>query len=151
MLRLSVQIKGLDKVIEQLDSTKEVLTNLEPEMQFMGAYLIDFFSNDVFETEGQIINENWSDLSPKYQLWKAKNYPGRGILERTGALRHGFEALPTATYCIIRNTVDYAKDMEFGTEYVPPRIFLKLDQERARVIREIIIDSLNTRVKEAIG
>ncbi len=29
----------------------------------------------------------WAPLSPKYAAWKAKHYPGKGILQRTGALR----------------------------------------------------------------
>lgn len=150
MLSLNVTINGLQEVKKQLDSTGEVLKDFKPEMELIGDFLVDFFSNAVFETEGSILGENWEPLSDKYFEWKTKNYPGRGILERTGALRHGFEAIPTATYCIIRNGVPYGVHLEFGTERMPARVFLKLDQERAEIVRDMIIDSLNDRIKDAI-
>ena len=151
MLSLNVTIDGLQKVMQQLDATGEVLKDFKPEMELIGDFLVDFFSNAVFETEGQIIGENWAPLSEQYQEWKTKNYPGRGILERTSKLRQGFEAIPTATYCIIRNAVPYGVFAEFGTSKMPPRVFMKLDQERGVIIRDMIIENMNNRIKEAIS
>lgn len=40
-----------------------------------------------FETEGEATGQRWANLSPAYEQWKLKHYPGRKILERTGALK----------------------------------------------------------------
>lgn len=150
MLQLKISLKNLDKVLNQLDATGEVLNDLFPEMEKVGNYLVDFFSNAVFETEGGIIDESWAELSDKYEKWKNDHYPGRGVLERTGELRQGFEALPTSTYCVIQNDKDYGIFHEYGTDRMPARVFLKLDQERSTIIRDMIVESLNDRVAEAI-
>lgn len=40
-----------------------------------------------FETEGSFAGHAWSPLSPDYAARKASLYPGKGILQATGALR----------------------------------------------------------------
>ncbi len=40
-----------------------------------------------FNTEGGFGGQGWAQLSADYAAWKARHYPGRKILSRTGALR----------------------------------------------------------------
>lgn len=40
-----------------------------------------------FDSEGGYGAGGWAPLSPRYAAWKQQQYPGRGILEATGALR----------------------------------------------------------------
>lgn len=40
-----------------------------------------------FETEGGFGGERWAPLSSAYAIEKERQYPGRGILVRTGAMR----------------------------------------------------------------
>lgn len=41
-----------------------------------------------FAAEGRGPNAgSWAALSPAYEAWKGEHYPGKGILERTGAMR----------------------------------------------------------------
>lgn len=150
MLALTFKVEGLEKVRRQLDATGEVLKDFEPEMAFIGEFVVDFFSNAVFETEGNIIGESWAPLSEQYHEWKLKNYPGRGILERTSKLRKSFHALPASDYCIIYNDAGYGGALQSGTDKMPPRVFMKIDDERGTIIRDMIIESLNDRVQEAM-
>jgi phage gpG-like protein len=151
MLSFTVEFTGLQEVLAQLDATKDVLTDLQPEMAEIGAYLVDFFTNDVFETEGDVIGESWADLSEKYNRQKIKQYPGRGTLERTGTLRHGFQAIPEAMACVLLNPTPYGIFHELGTSKMPARVFMKFDEERVSIIRDMILESVNQRVKDAIG
>lgn len=40
-----------------------------------------------FETEGAFGGQKWADLSEPYATWKAANFPGKGILQRTGDMK----------------------------------------------------------------
>lgn len=41
----------------------------------------------LFRQEGETLDEaRWAELSPAYETWKDKTFPGRGILELTGKL-----------------------------------------------------------------
>ena len=60
------------------------ITNLTPEFKKTGDYLMNVFANQSFESEGAIYGMKWPELNQHYRLWKAKAYPGKGILERTG-------------------------------------------------------------------
>jgi len=39
-----------------------------------------------FNTEGGYGSGGWKGLSPNYEAWKARNYPGKPILQRTGRM-----------------------------------------------------------------
>src|ERR1700719_245855 len=152
MLSFKITITGIDRVIQQLDSTREVLTDLYPEWQIVGDYLVIFFSNDVFETEGSVFGEPWADLSPSYAIWKGKNYPGRGILERTGTLRYGFIAQPSSNFLIIANNTPYGAAFKIPKKSnMPARVFMRIDSERADIINNLILESLNQRISDSIG
>jgi len=48
----------------------------------------DFYAleKDQFRSEGKEGGEGWKELSPAYAAWKQAQFPGKPILERTGAL-----------------------------------------------------------------
>jgi phage gpG-like protein len=48
----------------------------------------DFYAQvkDQFKTEGAAGGEKWQELSPEYAGWKAVNFPGKPILQRSGDL-----------------------------------------------------------------
>ena len=47
-----------------------------------------------FDSEGAYGSGGWAPLSPAYAAWKERHYPGKPILERTGALRHALTQRP---------------------------------------------------------
>lgn len=145
-LSITLQVSSLNEAMTKLGEIKDVISDLTPEWTLVGEYLIDFEEQDVFETEGNVFNESWAPLSEAYQIWKSKNYPGRGILEASGTLRYAFESLPSADYLILSNPTPYGGYLEYGTANLPARVFLKLDDERLRIIRQMIIDSLENRI-----
>jgi hypothetical protein len=40
-----------------------------------------------FESEGGFAGQPWASLSPSYAAWKSAHYPGKPILQATGAMR----------------------------------------------------------------
>lgn len=84
-----------------------------------------------FDSEGRGPNKGtWAQLSERYATWKALNYPGARILERTGALR---EALTSSSSSYARREiqtdqfnfgtvgVEYASFHQSGTDFMPDR------------------------------
>lgn len=65
-----------------------------------------------FEAEGNGPSGGWAALSPKYAERKEREWPGKPILERTGALR---EALTSDSSSHARRIIS-ADMVDFGTE-----------------------------------
>lgn len=57
----------------------------------------------------------WAQLSERYEAWKALNYPGAGILERTGQMH---EALTSSSSPFARREIS-TDEFDFGTINVP--------------------------------
>lgn len=97
-----------------------------------------------FQTEGQHASGGWPALSPAYRVWKEKNYPGKPILQRSGAL---FKALterpfgsehigPSSMSIGVGDEIPYAKYHQQGTAKMPRRRPLELTaQARNRMMK----------------
>lgn len=146
MINIQVQVTGIDEWIAKLKSISDGIADLTPEYEAVGNHLVPFFENDVFETEGGAIDQDWAPLSATYDAWKTVHYPGRGTLERTGTLRYGFSAISTAQYLLIQNKAPYAGYIQYGTSRMPARIFMAITDNMNSTIRQMIIDSLSARL-----
>jgi phage gpG-like protein len=149
MIKINVNVNpgDLANVGNKLDHIKSVLSDFTPELEIVGQYLVQFFENEVFETEGAIFGEPWQMLMEATQAYKNRLYPGRGILEETGTLRYGFELMTTSQYCLVSNPVEYGKYHMTGTSRMPARVFMKIDDERAQTVGEKFSESLYNRLK----
>ena len=94
-LYFSLDIDGTRELSRRLHGLLNRVTNLEPAFKVMAAdwsttMAAKFDSGGAFEAgtdaEGNP-NPPWQPLSQRYGAWKARHYPGRGLLIRTGALR----------------------------------------------------------------
>jgi len=82
-----------------------------------------------FRTEGASgPSGRWKALSPRYATWKAKNYPGRKILELTGALKGSLVGDGPGSIVsygdnsvFIGSSVPYAEYHQTGTSKMPAR------------------------------
>lgn len=79
-----------------------------------------------FDSEGATMSGGWSALSPKYGKWKARNYPGRGILVRSGDLRESLAGKLgirefNRTSMTIGTAIPYASFHQHGTRTMPAR------------------------------
>lgn len=83
-----------------------------------------------FEAEGRGVTGAWKPLSSQYEEWKRKNYPGRPILQRTGAMYEGLTASDSPfsareangdSYSFGTRGVTYASYHQTGTHRMPAR------------------------------
>lgn len=99
----------------------------------------------VFSTEGEAGAGKWAPLSEKYAAWKARRYPGRPILQRTGRLeasltdRHAegarYEATPKSL--TIGSTVKYGIFHQTGGDHLPQRKEIALPEPVKRELMRI--------------
>ena len=147
MLKITINVSGDKKVIKQIRKIESEFRTWRPELKKVGDFLKDFYSNAVFETEGGVFGSRWSPLSPRYELWKRKNFAGRGILERSGAMRRGFIADVGNTSLQIKNDVFYSRYHQKG-EGVPKRVMAQLDRKRQKEVVDVFKKGVITRLKK---
>lgn len=150
MLQVSIQIQGDKKTIARLKRAGVNITDFSEELRAVGEYLRDFVGRLVFETEGGILGARWAPLSEPYGFRKRTEYPGRGILERTGRLRRSFLFKSTATMVLLYNPTPYLKKHQFGIG-VPRRVIYQVDKERADQATKIVEEGMRGRVRRAFG
>lgn len=144
MLKLRFQIEGVTEMSRVIRGIDDKANNLRPEFQKVGKYLKKFYSNDVFASEGGVIGEKWQGLNPQYASWKAKKYPGKGILVRTGKMKGAFEYKATKTSTTISNPTSYFKyhQSRASRSKIPRRVMMKLDEKRRQTIIQIFRQAL---------
>lgn len=85
-----------------------------------------------FDTQGHYGSGGWKVLSKKYERWKEKHYPGRGIMVRTGVLRESliggdqFVYRPEPLQMTIGTQVPYAVYHQKGGPVMPKRPLIEL-------------------------
>lgn len=139
---ISVTVIGVDKVMGGITAFQDVMRDLRPFWRevFAPKYFADV--QDTFALEGQsransgqFGSGHWAPLSRRYAAWKAKAFPGKGILEATGRLRGSlrwqgsgpgpggfFDAQPT--FALAGTRVPYGRHHMTGTSNMPARPFL---------------------------
>lgn len=94
-----------------------------------------------FQVQGSFRGK-WASLSPAYARWKARHYPGKGILDRGGSLRsswteefgEGRVQVETPNSLFITSNVAYGRYHQQGTGSMPARPFISLSpQQKARL------------------
>ena len=156
---MQVQIKTtpqLDTLIRNIEQLSENLTNgfdwesLAP--------IVAEAADNIFASEGR---GGWPQLSEAYARWKARNYPGKGILELTGAYRSAATQIGSPhnvvevgddhlTYGV--EGLDYPSFHESGTNRLPARPVFDLlaeDEELSRAVTEVFGEFLNQKLSEA--
>jgi hypothetical protein len=62
----------------------------------------------------------WAQLTPKYALWKSKNYPGQPILRATGQMQDSAQIFYRQGQFLVRSTY-YGRYHQFGTSKMTAR------------------------------
>lgn len=91
-----------------------------------------------FETEGAATGPIWAALSSSYSEWKRKNYPGKQILQRTGALYDSIEKEVGPTKGEVGTGVPYAIFHQTGTSKMPARPIIRLKASTKSEMSKIV-------------
>jgi hypothetical protein len=99
-----------------------------------------------FSSQGSELGTPWKRLSPKYGRWKAQNFPGKGILSKTGRMQKSFQSLTTKTETTHFNTAPYFPYHQSNASRstnLPRRVMFKIDQTRRQKIFSAFTKFLN--------
>lgn len=147
-LQLTFTIEGQTQLSRELLIVASRVKDWTPAFAEAAEYLKDVFSNDVFDTEGAAIDERWDPLSKAYAYQKSKKFPGKGILEATGAMRNGFMTLWRPDMAAVWNKMEYFKyhQSNQARHVLPRRVMIKLANEQ----REQVVRVFNTYFQQVV-
>jgi phage gpG-like protein len=134
-IALSFKVKGLDTVAAGLAAIRTKVQDLTPFWQDVFAPKYFGLVQEGFDLEADVERQSpWEPLSPDYESWKMRHFPGTTILVREGRLRNSVRwsggvgadgiFIPSATSCIVGTSVPYAAYHQHGTDRMPARPFL---------------------------
>ena len=91
-----------------------------------------------FDSEGAYGSGGWAPLSPAYAAWKARHYPGKPILERTGEAKRGLTVRPFGVEVLLPGSMvvgsgtDYMRYHQRGAGTLPQRRPVELPEGERR-------------------
>lgn len=143
MITVDVTIKGLTDLTGLLSKIAEKVKSPQSGMRKAGEYLLDFYQNKVFPSQGSALGGAvWAPLASSTLTQKAKKYPGRGILVASGNLQRGFRMMAGPTYLKIFNVVPYGQFHMTGTSKMPQRMYMGLDDQQTGKVVGIIVEDV---------
>lgn len=147
MFTVQVKISGDRETVAKLQKMKGTLIDWSTEFNSAGDMMKDYFENSVFETEGGIFQHRWAPLKKNYDFWKRSAFPGKGILERTGSMRHGWTKLVTPQKLELSNDSKIAVYHQLGTRNMPSRPLIIVDDGLKNKIGDIFKSGLARKLE----
>lgn len=126
MTLLTLTVTGAEPVTQQLLRIQAGMKNLTPAFEGMAAEFARI-EGEQFRTEGAAGGEKWKALSPWYAWYKEQAFPGKPILQRTGALVTSLTKLPLGIQQIGYREAAFGTDVPYGiyhqtgTRWMPAR------------------------------
>ncbi len=114
MSRLYIELDGDVQLDRDLARHMAWILDNSPAFDHMADVLFTSETKQ-FQTEGKFASGGWAPLSPRYARWKAKHYPGRGILERTRRLKRSLTRRPFGIERIRANEMEIGTDVPYAT------------------------------------
>lgn len=153
MAYVIVEVKGLNEILQQLRAFADATRNLQEIRQKVGQYVLDFLTNDVFESEGKVFGHGWPELSMPYAYRKYLKYGPQLTLIATGKMRASNVLYTTGEMITIKNNAQnekgeyYAAKHQYGVG-VPQRILYDLGEEQKDRIGAIIMEGIERRIEK---
>lgn len=135
-MRFTFDVVGEKQVDRTLARVADDITDARP--------LWDKLANDFgriesaqFASQGAY-SGGWPALSPRYAAWKSRHYPGKPILQRTGALHRDLTARPygveriTGESMTVGTDLPYARYHQTGGGSLPRRRPVEFDEATRR-------------------
>lgn len=151
-MHIAVQIRGSQEVRKALTKLGAGLMDLSPEMDDIGHSLEEYYAGQGFSSQGQVFSMRWQRLSPRYAIWKAKHFPGRPMLERTGEMRSGFYHLANGTSVVVKNKAAHFKYHQSwaARKKMPHRLLMAINSANSRMIKEKIEAGVRRKIDGAM-
>lgn len=124
LLKINIQVTGDKALMEALRRTSGNMTDFRDELSTVGDFLVDFYKEKLFATDGALLGERWAPLSSGYLISKTKKFGRKGVLDRTGTMRRNYDHKAEPMTLTVANVTDYAKYHHFGTSRLPKRTLI---------------------------
>ena len=144
MLQFTTEVAGQVVIDRLLSRLSERSSNFFPVFNEIAEDFIKIEENQ-FKSLGR---GEWQPLSPRYAAWKARNYPGRPLMVRTGTLQTALtsRAARGRTETVTRNTLRVAIHLPYAIKHqlgdpttnLPQRVLVDLREEDKRRWTRII-------------
>lgn len=151
---LTIRIDGIEELQDKLAKLGRLLTDMRKTFKSVGEYLINFYEDDVFLSQGGVYGTPWADLSPDTIAAKDRHrndlgsgISARAILQYSGQMRHSWKLQSAPMYALIRNTSDHYAFHQEGTSRMPQREIAKIDHQRKSAIERIVTDDISERIQ----
>lgn len=145
---MQLHIEGAPQLQARLQKVVERIGSLQPTFTKVGETMIKFYSTQPFLSQGGVYGRPWDPLNPKYEAYKERKYPGRGILVASGKMQDSFKAHATSSRVEITNSAEYFAKHQLG-KGVPQRVSMMLDTQRRELAIKTIHADLKLKIAEA--
>lgn len=139
-MNIQFEIEGEMQLSRRISGLADGVKNWSWATKKVGQYLKEFFTNDVFESEGSVFRERWPG-GPYYHK-----------LQRTGAMRKSFAYKSNDEKVEVGNSAHYFKYHQSNRprKKLPRRVMMKLDDHRKQRIvkyfQEQIVNIANNNI-----
>lgn len=153
MTGFTFTVAGDKQLVRSLSRFGEDVKDLRPAFRLIAASFREI-ERKQFESQGTYGAGGWVSLSPSYAEWKELNYPGRQILQLTGALMASLVGKTSDSIeeieklvMAIGSKLNYALFHQTGTGRMPARPVIKLTEEDKRGWMKILHKFLVSEAK----
>ena len=158
MAFITVTVTNLGDIKDKLTALGAKMHDFTTAMEAVGDAVGKYFSGQVFASEGAVLGSRWAELTPATQAEKNHLFPGRGILERTGAMREGFTSDATPMSVWVSNEAPYFPYHQLGTtngagrgHNIPARPMIGVNDAVESIIGDIIRADVNAKIEAFNG
>lgn len=143
MFSLTIRQTGMDDVRTLMSRMLQSVNDLTPAWP---AVEVEFraIEREQFESEGGAGQIAWPSLSNRYKAWKEVHFPGKKILERTGALKGSLTGRGSGSFVeatprklTIGSSIPYGRFHQQG-EGVPQRPPIALKNSKAARLQAVL-------------
>lgn len=149
-MQVTIKVIGDKQFISKLEQVRGKLMEFTAAFAVLSRELTDYYGSKPFASEGGIYGDRWEALSPIYARQKAKMYPGRGILVRTGEMKRSFASTITPDALIIGNEAPYFKYHQSTEEprtKIPRRPVLAVNEEVKSIVQQVIAADVAEKIR----
>lgn len=143
-----ITVQGDTELVRKLRKFGVSVLDLSDSMDESGRYLSRFFSGEVFASRGQVFGKPWPALNDNYAAFKARVFPGRPPLIRSGLMNRSFKHKSTKLTTSLWNESKYFQYHQEGRG-VPERVMMHVDEKRERAVVGFVAEDINGKMSAA--
>ncbi len=146
---MTIKVSGTADIHRKLKRLGTSLYDLRGSMMDIGNEVGKYYSNQGFNSQGGVFGAIWKPLTTSSRNQKAKKFPGRPPLVRTGKMRDSFTYVASNNQVLIGNSMDYFKyhQSTLPRNKLPRRQMMGVNSAVQRIIKERIQDDVKRKIQ----